>query len=119
MIRPATVIAATDLARLDITVPGTLVVEEEAVGREAKVTLYPGRPIRAEDIGPAALVERNAPVVLVFREGGLTIQTDGRALGRGAAGDPIRVMNLSSRNTVSGTILNDGRVQVGGHEARP
>jgi flagella basal body P-ring formation protein FlgA len=42
----------------------------------------------------------------------LRIAADGRALGRGAAGAHIRVMNLASRNTVGGEVQPDGTVHV-------
>lgn len=113
LVRPATVIAAEDIGRLTHAVPGALTAEEDAVGLEARVTLYPGRPIRPGDVGPAALVERNQPVLLVFARGGLTISTEGRALGRGAAGDAVRVMNMGSRTTVAGVVQTDGSVRVG------
>lgn len=113
LVRPATVIAPEDIGRLSINVPGALTSEKDAIGFEARVTLYPGRPIRPGDVGPAALVERNQPVMLVFARGALTISTEGRALGRGAVGDAVRVMNLGSRTTVSGVVQSDGSVRVG------
>ncbi len=113
LVRPATVLVPEDIGRLNHAVPGALTSEADAVGFEARVTLYPGRPIRPGDLGPAALVERNQPVLLVFSKGALTISTEGRALGRGAAGDPVRVMNLGSRTTVSGIVQIDGSVRVG------
>jgi flagella basal body P-ring formation protein FlgA len=82
------------------------------IGMEAKVTLYPGRPIRPGDIGTPALVDRNDTVSLIFLRGGLTIFAEGRALGRGAEGDIIRVMNTSSRSTLMGTVRADGSVEV-------
>lgn len=85
-----------------------------AIGQEARVVLYAGRPILARDIGPPAIVERNQIVPLLFRSGPLTITADGRALGRGGAGDHIRVMNLSSRNTVTGVISPDGTINISG-----
>ena len=50
---------------------------------------------------------------LLETEDGLRILTEGRALARGGVGDVIRVMNLSSRTTVSGRIAADGSVHVG------
>jgi flagellar basal body P-ring formation protein FlgA len=38
---------------------------------------------------------------------------DGRALGRAGIGDVVRVMNLGSRQTVSGLVLADGSIVVG------
>lgn len=113
MIRPSTVIGANDLGIVETVVPGALDSSADIVGMEARVMLFPGRPIRQGDVGPAALVERNQPVRLTFATGGLTIHTDGRALSRGAAGDMVRVMNLGSRMTVSGQVQPDGSVRVG------
>ncbi|MDF2231231.1 flagellar basal body P-ring formation chaperone FlgA [Albimonas sp. CAU 1670] len=85
----------------------------EAVGMETRVALYAGRPIRAEDIGPPALVERNALVLMRYQRGALLITAEGRAMDRGAVGERIRVVNLSSRQTVVGRIAEDGTVEVG------
>jgi flagellar basal body P-ring formation protein FlgA len=61
--------------------------------------------------GPA--IERNQLVTLIYLSGGLAISTEARALARGAEGDAVRVMNLNSRNTVTGRIGSDGAVYVG------
>jgi flagella basal body P-ring formation protein FlgA len=84
------------------------------IGMETRVVLYAGRPILAEHVGPPAVVNRNQIVPLVFRKSGLSISTAGRALDRGAEGDIIRVMNMSSRTTLFGTVLEDGSVDVSG-----
>ena len=59
-----------------------------------------------------SLVDRNEIVALSFKSGGLAILTEGRALARGGVGDRIRVMNLASRTTVTGTITRPGEVEV-------
>lgn len=92
--------------------PGAAARAEQVVGLEARVTLYAGRPIPISALGPPALVERNQIVALVFLSGGLEIRAEGRALGRGGAGDTIRIMNLASRNTVTGRVAEDGEVHV-------
>lgn len=112
-IRAQAVLTAADLALIETEVPGALADPGQAIGLEARTILYEGRPIRATDVGPAAIVERNGLVTLVFRRGGLTITAEGRALGRGGPGDRIQVMNLDSRTAVIGTIGEDGRVLVG------
>ena len=112
-IRARTVLGPGDLAVFDEAVPGAVAAIEEAVGKEAKVTLYPGRPILLEQIGAPALVERNALVRMNYARGPLHIVTDGRALDRGGAGDPVRVMNLASKQTVTGVVAADGSVEVG------
>ncbi len=76
------------------------------------MALYPGRAIRAEDIGAPAVIERNQVVQLIYQSAGLEILTDGRAMGRGAVGEVLRVMNLSSRSTVVGTVRPDRSILV-------
>jgi len=112
-IRGQSVISPEDLALVEGTVPGALDSIEAVAGREARVALYPGRPILASQVGAPALVERNAVVRMNYMRGPLRIVTDGRALDRGAAGEPVRVMNLVSRQTVTGTVAADGSVEVG------
>ena len=117
LIRPQSIIGPADLGVLPQDIPGALKGDDDVVGMEARVTLYPGRPILVDHVGPPALIERNQPVVVFFKNGGLTIATDGRALSRGAEGDIVRVMNLSSRNTISGKVERDGSVTVLSREA--
>jgi len=112
-IRAQAIIGPEDITLVDASVPGAYGDAEDVVGQEARVVLYAGRPIRPGDIGPPAIVERNAIVSLVYRKGGLFIITEGRALGRAGVGDTIRVMNLSSRTTISGHVAEDGSVHVG------
>jgi len=106
------VLAETDITLVAAEIPGALGSVPEAVGLEARVTLYAGRPIHAGDLGPPAVVDRNQIVTLTYLAGALAIVTEGRALARGGIGDQIRVMNLASRTTVSGRIMADGMVQV-------
>jgi flagella basal body P-ring formation protein FlgA len=112
-IRSQTVLMPEDLALVDENVPGAVSSIEAAVGQEAKVALYPGRAVLASQIGAPALVERNAVVRMNYVNGPLRIVTDGRALDRAAAGEAVRVMNLTSKQTVTGTVAADGSVEVG------
>lgn len=82
------------------------------LGREARKSLYPGRAIQLGDVGAPALVDRNQIVTLIFTGSGLMIETEGRALDRGGAGERLRVMNIGSRSTVTGTVMLDGSVHV-------
>ena len=112
-IRAKALIAPEDLTLVSAELSGALTDPQVAVGQEARVAIYAGKPVRPDDLGPPTLVERNQVVRLVYVTGGLAISTEGRALGRGSEGDDVRVMNLGSRNTVSGRIGPDGAVYVG------
>ncbi len=111
-IRPGTVITARDLIIKPGDIAGMASKPEQLIGAEARVSLYAGRPIALADTGPPALVERNQIVALVFQRNGLRISAEGRSLSRAGVGDVVRVMNLSSRTTVSGKVMPDGRVMV-------
>lgn len=111
-IRASTVISASDLAWDETAVAGALSDLSQVIGQEARVAIYAGRPIRPGDIAPPALVERNQLVPLIYQRGTLSIVTEGRALGRGAAGEALQVMNLGSRTTVIGTVGPDGSIRV-------
>ncbi|MFZ1482670.1 MAG: flagellar basal body P-ring formation chaperone FlgA [Paracoccaceae bacterium] len=108
-----TVIEAADVTLVDAEIDGALSAITPALGQELKTTVYAGRPLRPENLGAPALIERNQIVSLVYRSGGLVILADGRALARGAEGDVIRVMNLASKSTVSGRVGPDGHILVG------
>ncbi len=85
---------------------------DDVIGQEARTTLYAGRPILFDDIGPPAVVARNEIVQLKYVSRGLTITTEGRSLQRGGIGDRIRIMNLESRATLFGQIEADGTVRI-------
>lgn len=112
LIRPNEIILEGDIT-VSSDVPDRGAGTPEAlIGLEARVLLYPGRPIGPADFGRPALVDRNQIVSLHYWAGGLAIQTEGRALARGAEGDLIKVMNLASKSTLSGRVRADGSVDV-------
>lgn len=113
LIRPAEVLRAVDVAVQRGSQPGVASDPAQVVGLEARVAIYPGRPVRLADLGPAAVVERNETVVMIYRQGGLTILSEGRALGRAALGDSVTVMNSTSRQSVQGRVTSFGQVEVG------
>lgn len=112
-IRAKTLISADDLTLVSAELPGALGDPALAIGQEARVSIYAGKPVKIGDVGPPTLVQRNQLVTLIYLTGGLSISTEGRALDRGAEGEVLRVMNLGSKNTVTGRVGPDGTVYVG------
>jgi flagellar basal body P-ring formation protein FlgA len=114
LIRPTEVLRPGDVApQRAATAPGVASDPAQVVGLEARVAIYPGRPVRLADLGPAAVIERNEAVVMIYRQGGLTIVSEGRALGRAALGQSVTVMNGNSRQSVQGRVISFGQVEVG------
>lgn len=107
-----TILSETDFTVADMATPGAVRNPADVIGKEARVALFAGRPIRSADLTSPAVVERNQIISLQYEKHGLVISTEGRALGRAGPGDTIRVMNIGSRATVSATIGNDGTAYV-------
>lgn len=112
-IRGQSLILPSDVALIEGVTPGTLSTLDSAIGMEAAVNLYAGRPIRPGDLREPAIVERNALVTLRYDHGGLIVVTEGRALDRAARGEALRVLNMTSRTTVTGWAAAPGLVDVG------
>ncbi len=112
-LRPGQAIAADDVALGAQPLTRGLASDlTEVVGMEPRVTLYPGRPIPLSALQPPALVERNQLVTLLYVRGALEIRAEGRALGRAARDEPVRVLNQASRTTVTGRVVGPGLVLV-------
>lgn len=111
-IRAQELIGPNDLIIRDVQMTGGISDPALVVGMEARVAIYAGRPIRPGDIGTPSVVDRNEVIPLIYSSGGLTISTEGRALGRAGPGEIIRVMNLSSRTTVTARIDQNGAAHV-------
>ena len=107
------ILTAADLTSVDADIPGAIADPMLVVGQEARVTVFAGRPILAANFAPPALVDRNQIVSLIYSHGTLQITAEGRALDRAGAGEPVRVMNLASRSTISGLVTDTGAVRVG------
>ncbi|RID90952.1 flagella basal body P-ring formation protein FlgA [Gemmobacter lutimaris] len=116
LVTTRTIRAQEVLTEADVAlVPGGMGFDDplQVIGMEARVAIYANRPIRPADIGPPALIDRNQVVTVGFSSGPLRILTEGRALERAGLGEPVRVMNLASRTTVTGRVRADGIVIVG------
>ena len=112
VIPAGTIVTADQLAFSPNESAGAVSDPRDVIGMEARLTLYPARPIRAQDVGLPTVVDRNEPVSLSYVTGGLRITAEGRALSRAGAGEPVRVMNMASRATVMGIATAPGQVEV-------
>lgn len=121
-LRAQSMIGPGDVTLVTGDVVGTYRSLDEVLGLETRGVLYAGRPVRIEDLGPPAIVERNQIVPVIYDTGTMRIMAEGRALGRAGIGEMLRVMNLSSHAVINGRVLEDGTVTVsppGGTSAHP
>ncbi|MGH1577985.1 flagellar basal body P-ring formation chaperone FlgA [Planktotalea sp.] len=111
-IRPSDVLTKDDVILVRGDTENAFSTVDLVLGLEARVALYAGRAILNTQVGRAASIERNQIVEIVFVSAGLSMSTEGRALGRGSEGQRIRVMNLASKTSIFGIIQRDGTVRV-------
>lgn len=109
-----TIITENDISIVAEGTPGAATSLGEVLGKEARATIYNGHPLFLSALAAPALVERNQLTTLVYELGALTISAEGRAMERGAAGDLVRVMNLTSRTIVQGAVQPDATISVSG-----
>lgn len=86
---------------------------EDVIGKIARRTLLPNRPIPINALRDPHLVVQGTVVQIVFREGPLEILGHAVALQSGGKGDVISLRNVDSGVIIKGVIEADGTVQVG------
>lgn len=84
------------------------------IGKVARRTLLAGRPIAPEAVGEPQAIANGAVVQIVYDNEGVRITATGQAMSAGSVGDGVRVRNVDSGLVVSGVIMRDGSVRVGG-----
>ncbi len=90
------------------------VILPDLEGKIAKRTLLPGRYVPLNALRESYLVEKGAAVEMVFVAGELMISAGAVTLQPGAAGDQVKVRNIDSGKILSGTVMADGTIRVGG-----
>jgi flagella basal body P-ring formation protein FlgA len=98
-----------DLAALP---PGAVTDPGQAEGKLLKRPLAPGLVLTAAVLEGRPLVRRGDTVTLLARAGGLDVRVKAEALGNGAAGQRIKVRNLSSRQVIEATVVAEALVQI-------
>lgn len=83
------------------------------IGKVARRTLLPGRPIPINAVRDPFLVVQGRIVLIVFQESGLTITGYAVALQSGGAGDVISLRNVDSGTIVKGAVQLDATVRIG------
>ena len=102
------------LAEGKVAPDNVVVVLDALEGKVAKRTLLPGRYVQANALREAYVVEKGVPVEMVFVSGALSISATAVTLEPGAAGDLVKVRNVDSGKVVSGVVMADGTVRIGG-----
>ncbi|MEO1234191.1 MAG: flagellar basal body P-ring formation chaperone FlgA, partial [Myxococcota bacterium] len=85
---------------------------DSLVGRVAQSTLLVDRPVPARLVEMPPLVRRGQPIRVQVRVGRMKVTMSGEALADGAAGDMVKVLNPSSKQILTGHVVEFGLVEV-------
>ena len=110
-------LAADDLVWAEVPAAAHLsdpIADADSVaGKIARRPLRAGSPALARDLIGAKVIHKDDLVAVVFRDDGIQLSLQGRALGDAAVGEPIQVLNLGSKKIVEAVTAGPGRAVVG------
>jgi len=89
-----------------------VVSKELLVGMEAGRSLSQDRVVRRNDVRKPVLVTKNNAVTIKLKTDTMRLTATGRALEDGARGEMVRVVNTTSKNTVTGRVTGAETVSV-------
>ncbi|MBX3520887.1 MAG: flagellar basal body P-ring formation protein FlgA [Xanthobacteraceae bacterium] len=85
---------------------------EFVINQAARRALRTGQTLRAADLMKPQIISRDDAVTIVFRSGAITLTLRGKAMGNGAEGETITVLNPQSKRLVQATVTAPGVVMV-------
>lgn len=80
------------------------------IGKSLTRSVAGGLALSPRYIKSATLIKRGQEVTLLAETSGITVKMSGKALGNGAAGERIKVKNLSSDRVIEGVITENGLI---------
>lgn len=90
----------------------TIVDADKLLGKTPIRSVDANAPIRERDVVAPQMVARGDEILLEFTAGGLLLTAKGKAMQNGAEGEVIRVMNLSSNQSLRGEVTGNKVVRV-------
>ncbi|MGH1349310.1 MAG: flagellar basal body P-ring formation chaperone FlgA [Methyloligellaceae bacterium] len=113
-LEPGIAITENDLKTMRVSVErlraGYISDTRLAVGKTPKYRLGPNQVLRSQDLEVPKIVKTNDLVEIRYQVPGLYLKSQGRALGSGAKGDIISVLNTRSKRKIQVTIQAPGVV---------
>ena len=111
---PGDIIRQDDVAArpLPRPLPEAVPADTNLIGQQVKRRIQADRPLTVRDVGPRTAVEASTPVTVLWSNGSLRMEMEGRAMESGAIGDEVRVLNTASGRTIRGTVAGDGMIEM-------
>jgi flagella basal body P-ring formation protein FlgA len=83
------------------------------IGKVARRPLRSGSAVAAHDLSNAILVKRDDLVEVSYHSEGIDLTLQGKAMADGAAGEPIAIMNTTSKKVVQAVVTGPDEAVVG------
>jgi flagella basal body P-ring formation protein FlgA len=113
---PAGTVLTSDDLRVEErpALPGRLILSDtaQAIGQAASVPIKGGTILAASQLKPAVLIKRGSRIRLICKGPSFIATATGEAMQDGAAGQTIRVRNLSSLRELTGLVRDDQTAEV-------
>lgn len=90
----------------------TMTDADQLIGKTPVRALQAGEAVRKRDLISPQLVARGDEVIIEFVNGAMALSVKGKAMQPGAEGDLIRVVNLSSNQSLRAEVVGDRMVRV-------
>jgi flagella basal body P-ring formation protein FlgA len=94
--------------------PELLGIDQRFVGLEVKRRIPGGQPLSSRDVGAVNLVQASQPVRIFWRQDGISIEMQGRALEGGAEGAEVRVTNGRTSRPLRAKVVGQDTVEIQG-----
>ncbi len=83
-----------------------ILAADELIGQEVRRPLAQGRPVVRQAVGAPIVVRRGDEVILIYRRGALTLETQAMAQRDGALGERIPARNPATGAVVEGRVVD-------------
>jgi flagella basal body P-ring formation protein FlgA len=108
------IVQAADLEWSDQAVIGDSIGQPDlAIGKAARRPLRAGSPVQLYDLLNPKVIHRDEMVDVAYETEGITLTLEGKAMADAAVGDPVDIINLSSKKVISAVASGPGKAVIG------
>lgn len=91
---------------------GAFYIKEDIVGKQAAKALKAGKLMEKGDLQDEIIVKKGQAVTAIYTNKGLQITSKMQALDNAAKGQAVKLLNLSSKKEIIGTVKEAGLVEI-------
>jgi flagella basal body P-ring formation protein FlgA len=91
--------------------PSVATSMNDLTGKETRLYLRMGQPVRLDEVRMPILVTKGSTVTMIFDAPGITLNVTGKAMTEGGMGESVTVLNPVSYRQVTGIVTGAGAVR--------